>query len=249
MERPKLVPSPRRKDEINILAFEASSRNLSAAVISQDKILAEVRNETIVGQATNLVPMAVKALDESGFDFADLTHVAAGRGPGSFTGIRVALAAAKGVGLSQNLPRLGVSCLHALAFDATKQSSGYPIIALLDSRRGTLYIQIFSKNASPLSEADEVNIDELRGVFQKHSLSEGIFVTGFMAKTVVQICKENGLKASTYSLSDKLNHENSLVSAGMVAKLAYHQIKVGAMEPLQPLYLSKVELGPKKTAV
>ena len=43
--------------------------------------------------------MAVKVLDESGFDFADLTHVAAGRGPGSFTGIRVALAA--GVGLSQ----------------------------------------------------------------------------------------------------------------------------------------------------
>ena len=176
MERPKLVPSPRRKDEINILAFEASSRNLSAAVISQDKILAEVRNETIVGQATNLVPMAVKALDESGFDFADLTHVAAGRGPGSFTGIRVALAAAKGVGLSQNLPRLGVSCLHALAFDATKQSSGYPIIALLDSRRGTLYIQIFSKNASPLSEADEVKIDELRGVF-KSIVSQRVFLS------------------------------------------------------------------------
>ena len=90
-----------------ILAFEASGSALSAAVLSDDDAVSLVREEACFGQAARLVPLAISALAKAGKSFADITHVAAGCGPGSFTGIRVALAAAKGVCLAQNVPGLG----------------------------------------------------------------------------------------------------------------------------------------------
>ncbi|MEK9719238.1 MAG: tRNA (adenosine(37)-N6)-threonylcarbamoyltransferase complex dimerization subunit type 1 TsaB, partial [Candidatus Puniceispirillum sp.] len=98
-----------------ILAFEASGSALSAAVLSDDDAVSSVWEEARFGQAARLVPLAVSALAKAGKSFADITHVAAGCGPGSFTGIRVALAAAKGVCLAQDVPGLGISGLQALA--------------------------------------------------------------------------------------------------------------------------------------
>ena len=87
-----------------ILSFEASASLLSAAVYANNGLVAMQQIESCFGQASGLVPLAVNALAESGIDFSELTHVAAGRGPGSFTGIRVALAAAKGVCLAHDHP-------------------------------------------------------------------------------------------------------------------------------------------------
>ena len=79
-----------------ILAFEASGSALSAVVFSENNDASSVWEEACFGQAARLVPLAVSVLAKAGKSFADITHVAAGCGPGSFTGIRVALAAAKG---------------------------------------------------------------------------------------------------------------------------------------------------------
>ena len=84
-----------------MLAFEASTSRLSVAVTVGAHDVVLVERDARVGQAADLIPMAVQAMADAGLGFDRITHVAAGCGPGSFTGIRVALAAAKGVSLAQ----------------------------------------------------------------------------------------------------------------------------------------------------
>ena len=110
------MKTPKRHDALPvILAFEASTNQLSVAVYADGVIRAMKTAEAAFGQAASLVPLAVSALAEADVDFAMISHVAAGRGPGSFTGLRVSLAAAKGVCLAHDLPGLGISGLEALA--------------------------------------------------------------------------------------------------------------------------------------
>ena len=99
-----------------ILAFEASTKHLSVAVYVNGSVLAMQKIEAPFGQATEMVPLAVRTLADVGVDFSSLSHVAAGCGPGSFTGLRVSLAAAKGVCLAHDIIGLGISGLEALAF-------------------------------------------------------------------------------------------------------------------------------------
>jgi len=109
------LKTPKRPDALPvILAFEASTNQLSVAVYADGVTRAMKMAEAAFGQAASLVPLAVSALAKADVDFAMLSHVAAGRGPGSFTGLRVSLAAAKGVCLAHDLPGLGISGLERL---------------------------------------------------------------------------------------------------------------------------------------
>ena len=86
-----------------ILAFEASTKHLSVAVYVNRSVQTMQKIEAPFGQAAKLVPLALRALADVGVKFSNLSHVAAGCGPGSFTGLRVSLAAAKGVCLAHNI--------------------------------------------------------------------------------------------------------------------------------------------------
>ena len=127
-----------------ILAFEASSSHLSTAVYANGSVLAMQKIRTAFSQATELVPMAVRALADARVKFASLSHVAAGCGPGSFTGLRVSLAAAKGVCLAYELPGLGISGLEALAFSFHKVFDGRPALCLDISTLHFEQFQLFS---------------------------------------------------------------------------------------------------------
>ena len=132
-----------------ILAFEASTNQLSVAVYADGVIRAMKMAEAAFGQAASLVPLAVSALAKADVDFAMISHVAAGRGPGSFTGLRVSLAAAKGVCLAHDLPGLGISGLEALAYSCGDDDVDLPILCLADTRRGNVYAQFFTANMTP----------------------------------------------------------------------------------------------------
>ena len=115
----KPPPTPSLPSTPHILAIEASANQLSIAVMMKDEVVAERRHLAAHGHAVGIVPLAIETINAAGVTFDAMTHIAAGCGPGSFTGIRVALAAAKGFCMAHQAIGVGVSGLQALAHAAS----------------------------------------------------------------------------------------------------------------------------------
>jgi len=124
-----------------ILAFDTSGPFCAAALRAGGRIVSQ-RNEPMPkGQAERLIPMLEEMLAEAGLGWPDLAALAVCTGPGNFTGVRIGVAAARGLALGLGVPAIGVTGLEALAHGAPR-----PVLACLDARRGQLYAQLFGEN-------------------------------------------------------------------------------------------------------
>jgi len=161
MKKPPLTPS--LPTTPHILAIETSANQLSIAVMMKDEVVAERRHLATHGHAVGIVPLAIETINAAGVTFDAMTHIAAGCGPGSFTGIRVALAAAKGFCMAHQAIGVGVSGLQALAHAASHAAVDVttPCLVLADTRRGPLYAQIFDAKARPIGAIFEASIHHL----------------------------------------------------------------------------------------
>jgi tRNA threonylcarbamoyladenosine biosynthesis protein TsaB len=126
-----------------VLGIETATALGGVAVVSGDgRILGEV---TLLGRESHserIIPAAGELLTALGASPADLAAVAVSRGPGSFTGLRTGVAAAKGLAFSRGIPLFGVSTLEALAAGAADGSG--PVCAVLGARRGECYRALFA---------------------------------------------------------------------------------------------------------
>ncbi len=121
------------------LAIDSSSDLLSVALAEDNKI---VVSESVLmqrGQGEALIPLIRKLCESVSWDVASLNQVIVAVGPGSFTGVRIALAAARGIGLSLNIPVYGLTNFSTLI----PTDVSYPICVALDTKRGDFYTQIF----------------------------------------------------------------------------------------------------------
>jgi len=135
-----------------ILAIDSSSGACSVAVLHASKILSYIEELSATLQAKRLINMVEEALAESCTSYDELTKIAVTVGPGSFTGIRIALAAARGIGLAAKKPVVGYSGLLVLAYGARKSQKNANICAVLNAGKGEVIYQNFNAELSPLSE-------------------------------------------------------------------------------------------------
>jgi tRNA threonylcarbamoyladenosine biosynthesis protein TsaB len=136
-----------------ILALDAAGAACSAALWRDGRVAAHRRRPMQRGHAEALMPMLLEVLAETGMDFAGLGQIAVGVGPGSFTGIRIALAAARGVGLAASLPVRGVDSFSAVAAAlAEPPRPGEALLVVIDSRREALFGQYYDDSLTPLGE-------------------------------------------------------------------------------------------------
>ncbi len=134
-----------------ILALDASSEQCSCALLYQQQIL--VRSEFAPRRhAELLLPMADSLLAEAGLKPTQLDAVAFGRGPGSFTGLRIACGIAQGIALSADLPVIPISCLAALAQAAVQEHACQQVLSVLDARMEEVYWSCFARNDKGLVE-------------------------------------------------------------------------------------------------
>jgi tRNA threonylcarbamoyladenosine biosynthesis protein TsaB len=98
------------------------------------------------GHAERLLPLVEEVLAGAGTRFADLTRVGVTIGPGSFTGVRIALSAARAFGQALAIPLVGVSTLAALAADGSRDA---PVLAVIDARRGEVYAEMTGPGGFP----------------------------------------------------------------------------------------------------
>ena len=136
-----------------ILAFETSAKSCSAAIHDGQKLLAESYQNSGLTHSQTLMVMAEDLLKVCGKSAADVTHLAAAAGPGSFTGIRIGVSAAKGFAWGAEKPVYGVSTLESMALGLGVWS-GY-ICCCMDARRNQVYNAIFLVENGSLKRISE----------------------------------------------------------------------------------------------
>ena len=139
-----------------ILAIETSTLTTSAAVLDDGRVLVE-KDAQATPHSEALLPLIDEVLRAAAVAPAQLDLLACGAGPGSFTGLRIGLATAKGLCFALGRPLVSVSSLAALAFEA-HAPSGALVLALVDARRGEVYAGLFRSAgdaAAPASLLEE----------------------------------------------------------------------------------------------
>ena len=126
-----------------ILAFDTSAAHCAVALMLDNRVIAEAFEPMTKGQAERLMPICEEVIAQGGYAWADLDCIGVGIGPGNFTGIRIAVSAARGLALSLDIPAIGISALDALAHGQTAS-----VLATIDARQDKLYAQIIGAEPS-----------------------------------------------------------------------------------------------------
>ena len=125
-----------------ILAFDTSAAHCAAALLLGDRIVTRI-DEMAKGQAELLMPMLEDVLAGQGLSWRDLDGIGVGVGPGNFTGIRIAVSAARGLALGLGKPAIGVN-----GFDARAHAQTLPFTAEIPAPRGQAYFQDFTADGA-----------------------------------------------------------------------------------------------------
>ena len=135
------------------LAFETSAKAASVALTENGKLLAESYQNTGLTHSQTLMVMAEDLLRQCGKTMSDVTAVAVAEGPGSFTGVRIGVAAAKGLAWGGQIPCYGVSTLEAMAVSLGVYEGH--ICACMDARRNQVYNALFLVDAGKIERISE----------------------------------------------------------------------------------------------
>ncbi|MDF2627466.1 MAG: putative glycoprotein endopeptidase [Symbiobacteriaceae bacterium] len=127
---------------MRILALETASTVCTVAVVDGSSVIAEVSLQVPRAHSTRLMPLIAQMVEESGIAKTDLDGIAVGVGPGSFTGLRIGLATAKGLALALGKPCAGVSTLKAMAFGTGAQIG--LAVPMLDAKRGEVFTAVYA---------------------------------------------------------------------------------------------------------
>jgi tRNA threonylcarbamoyladenosine biosynthesis protein TsaB len=132
-----------------LLAIDTSGPIARAALLARDGQVLAAEERGGPRHSATLLPLCHDLLSARSLKVSDLTAVACGRGPGSFTGLRVGLAVAKGFALAHDLPLLLVSSLQALALDLQAEASAALLAPCIDAGKGELYGQLYRPAGDP----------------------------------------------------------------------------------------------------
>ncbi|MFC4727809.1 tRNA (adenosine(37)-N6)-threonylcarbamoyltransferase complex dimerization subunit type 1 TsaB [Coralloluteibacterium thermophilus] len=219
---------------MKLLAIETATEACSVAVAVHGAVIE--RFEIAPRRHAELVlPWAEALLAEAGVRRSELDAVAVGRGPGAFTGVRLAVSIAQGIALALDRPVVPVSTLAVLAMraKAVAEAPPGPVLAAIDARMGEIYAGVFAPDAAGLMRARDVERVGAPDALQLPDGFEGIGVgTGFAAG-------EGALRARLGTALQACDPE-ALPHAGDLARLALAAfVEGGAIAPerVEPAYL------------
>lgn len=163
------------------LAFDTCLDACSVALLDggRGEVLAARHEPMSRGQAEALFPLIDETVTEAGLTPADIEQIAVTVGPGTFTGVRIGVAAARGLAVASELPVIGLTSLHAIALCAIAADAlTVPVVSAIDARRGELYLATYAPNGEVLTAPQAVAVAEAQ-----NALPEGqIVVAGSGAK-------------------------------------------------------------------
>jgi tRNA threonylcarbamoyladenosine biosynthesis protein TsaB len=130
---------------MRVLAIDTALGACAAAVLDTERAAVTAQESLAMqrGHAEALMPLVKRVMEQAGLAFAELDRIAVTTGPGSFTGLRVGIAAARGLGLAAAKPVVGLTTLAAYAAPLIAADDTLPVVVAIDARHGQVYLQVF----------------------------------------------------------------------------------------------------------
>ena len=216
---------------MKILAIDSSAKAASAAIVEDGKILGEVFLNCGLTHSVTVMPSVEWLLDMTGLKVSDIDRIAITEGPGSFTGLRIGMAAVKGLAWACDIPCVGVSTLETIAHGAATNDG--IICAVMDARANQVYNALFESKGGKITRLCEDRAIKISELLEELSDKEKVTFAGDGA----ELC---------YKASDEkfdISPENiRYQKASSVAILAADKAPVSAQEiSLQYIRLPQAE--------
>ena len=214
---------------MKILAIETATGSCSVAVRDKGITVAQDFEPMERGQSEALIPMVLRVVAKANVTLDGFDLIAATRGPGAFTGLRIGLPAARGLALASGIRCCGITTTQTIAEGARQtEGSDRSYIVAVDSKRSDIYIQTFDPQGRDLSEAQAVAVEAVRDHIEMLAIPGPVSVVGDAAERVLSMLPDTYLRSSASDLPD----------AQYVAAVADRLVASGQELPEpSPLYL------------
>ena len=221
-----------------ILNIETSTKNCSVSLATNGKVIfLKELNEGGYSHAEKLHPFIVESMKEAEMSINNIDAVAVSKGPGSYTGLRIGVSAAKGFSYALDIPLISIETLSSLAHSISIEE-GY-IVPMIDARRMEVYSAVYDYNYKKVREIKAEIIDE--NSFNEYSDKKVYFIGDGAEK-----CKE------VITFDTAIFKKNLFPSSKEMAELSYNKYKKNDIEDVayfEPFYLKDFMIIPQKKKI
>ncbi len=219
---------------MKILCLECSATPASVAILADGKVLSSAFCNLKLTHSQTLMPMVENVLKQSLTPLDEIDGIAVSAGPGSFTGVRIGISAAKGLAAAHNLPCVGVSVLEAMAIPFRFRNG--IVCGVMDARCNQVYNALFRvENGSVTRICDDraLMCDELVKELEEKFSDLPVFVTGDGAELFYQFAEQ----LPNVQPADELHRWQNAVCVGICAEKAFREKRTLPAAELLPVYL------------
>lgn len=222
---------------MSILAIDTATQVSSVAVAEEGKLLAELTMQGRLTHSETLLPHIESVLQMAATAKEDLEGIAISIGPGSFTGLRIGLAAAKAMSYALNIPLVGVSTLKALAYQLPVP--GVRLVCLLDAQKGNAYVESYRWENHELTVSEAVKVAKISEIVAScGELDEQVILLGDAVQKKIA-----GRLELPANVTVAMPH-TVMPRAACVAMLGMEKMAAGELDnvmDLEPVYIRRSE--------
>lgn len=218
---------------MTILAIDSSAKAASVCIANEEKIIGEFFINTLLTHSQTLMPMTEQLLKNTKMTIDEVDAIAVNAGPGSFTGVRIGVAAAKGLAFPKNLPCVSVSTLESMAYNLL--GTDCVVCAVMDARCSQVYNAMFrikGETVERLTDDRALSLSDLLLEFKQ--TDERILIVGDGAEITYDFLKN---EASNAVLAPKNRRTQTASSVALAAFQKLFEGKTQTAAELMPIYL------------
>ena len=207
---------------MNILAFDTSTEKFSISILKNNKVvlnLSKILNKTY---SKFLIPLLKESLEQSNLDIKKINNIIISLGPGSFTGVRIGIAAAKGLGIPHKINILGFNNMDVLV-QSIDSNSKEKIVTIIKSKKNDYYYQLFDSKKKPINKVSFFSINNLPNFF----FNKNIIICGDLDIKLIDLIR----KKKKISFNKK-KFSNTLTLIDLMRKK-----KIKMIKSLNPIYV------------
>jgi tRNA threonylcarbamoyladenosine biosynthesis protein TsaB len=222
---------------MRVLAIDTALEACSAAVLDTERaaVVAHESLPMLRGHAEALIPLIARVLERARLTFSELDRIAVTTGPGSFTGLRVGISAARGIALAAGKPAVGLSTLAAFAAPFIAADDTLPVVVAIDARHDHVYCQVFGPGGRTLVTPRLVPLREAL----RAAATGAPRLTGTAANMLADMWPEGERPPSAVE-------QRQAPDIDWVARLGASAVETGL--PPKPLYLRAPDAQPQDAA-
>ena len=190
---------------MNILAFDTSTEKFSISILKNNKVvlnLSKILNKTY---SKFLIPLLKDSLEQSRLDIKKINSILISLGPGSFTGIRIGIAAAKGLGMTHKINISGYNNMDILVNSIDSGIKGKKVVAIIKSKKNNYYFQLFDSKKKPIKKISFFLLNDLPKFF----FNKNIVFCGNLDNELIKEIKKK--KKNMFFYKNKFSNSRTLI--------------------------------------